>query len=319
MSKQTTHSEGAAGNMPRRRFLQSGAGVVGGAIVTATQREGVPAGSGTNGRRTLLKGGIVLSMDRNVGDFEKADVLIDGKKIAVVGPNLKANAEVIDATDRIVMPGFVDTHHHQYQAVLRSLIADALLQDDYNRVINNPGALNAYYQPDDAYIGELLASVSQMRAGVTTSVDLSQISHSPAHSDACISGLKESGRRTVFGYSAGQGTANRYPQDIVRLRSQYFSSDDHLLTLALHAPIDARVWEVGRQAGVPIVSHATSAEVAAQLINLDRAGLMRADNEYIHCTHFPAAVWERIRDTGGKVSIAPAVEMQEGHGVPPFQ
>jgi len=319
MSKQLTYSEVAATGMPRRRFLQSSAEVFAGAIAMATQREAVPAGSGSNGRRILLKGGIVLTMDHNVGDFEKADVLIEGKKIATVGPNLKANAEVIDATDRIVTPGFVDTHHHQYQAVLRSLIADALLQDDYNRVINNPGALNAYYQPDDAYIGELLASVSQMRAGVTTSVDLSQISHSPAHSDACIAGLKEAGRRTVFGYSAGQGPANRYPQDIVRLRAQYFSSDDQLLTLALHAPIDAQVWEVGRQAGVPIVSHATSPDVAAQLMALDRAGLMRPDNEYIHCTHFPAALWERIRDTGGKVSIAPAVEMQEGHGVPPFQ
>jgi 5-methylthioadenosine/S-adenosylhomocysteine deaminase len=298
----------------RRRFLETAA-----AGLAFAQNDAVPARSGTAGRRLLLKGGIVLSMDGNVGDFEKADVLIDGKKIAAVGPNLKATAEIIDATDRIVMPGFVDTHHHQYQAVLRSLIADALLQDDYNRVINNPGALNAFYQPDDAYIGELLASVSQMRAGVTTSVDLSQVSHSPAHSDACIAGLKEAGRRTVFGYSAGQGPANRYPQDIVRLRSQYFSSDDQLLTLALHTGIDGKLWEVGRQAGVPIVSHATSPDIAAQLITLDRAGLMRADNEYIHCTHFPAAVWERIRETGGKVSIAPAVEMQEGHGVPPFQ
>src|SRR5437870_8700621 len=298
----------------RRRFLETAA-----AGLAFAQSDAVPARSGTAGRRLLIKGSIVLSMDRNVGDFENADVLIDGKKIAAVGPNLKATAEVIDATDRIVVPGFGDTHQHQYHAVLRSLIADALLQDDYNRVINNPGALNAYYQPDDSYIGELLASVSQMRAGVTTSVDLSQISHSPAHSDACIAGLKEAGRRTVFGYSAGQGPANRYPQDIVRLRSQYFSSDDQLLTLALHAGIDAELWEVGREAGVPIISHATNPDIAAQLIALDRAGLMRADNEYIHCTHFPAALWERIRDTGGKVSIAPAVEMQEGHGVPPFQ
>src|SRR5262245_57166120 len=191
----------------RRRFLRTGVvGFVTGAIaigrplsgVSLAQSDAVPVGSGANGRRILLKGGIVLSMDRNVGDFEKADVLIEGKKIAAVGPNLKASAEIIYAMDTIVMPGFVDTHHHQYQAVLRSLIADALLQDDYNRVINNPGALNAFYQPDDVYIGELLASVSQMRAGVTTSIDLSQISHSPAHSDACITGLKEAGRRTVF-------------------------------------------------------------------------------------------------------------------------
>src|SRR5437667_1473670 len=319
---------GARGGMPRRRFLKSSTlGVVAGAIAAAKplpetalpQREAVPAGSGTAGRRILLKRGIVLSMDRNVGDFENADVLIEGKKISAVGPNLKASAEVIDATDRIVMPGFVDTHHHQYQAVLRSLIADALLQEDYNRVINNPGALNAFYQPDDAYIGELLASVSQMRTGVTTAVDLSQVSHSPAHSDACIAGLKEAGRRTVFGFSAGQGPANQYPQDIFRLRSQYFSSDDQLLTLALHTGVDAKLWELGRKAGVPIVSHATNPAAAAQLEALGRAGLMGPDNEYIHCTHFPATAWQLIRDTGGKVSIAPAIEMTEGHGMPAFQ
>src|SRR5438034_2888606 len=141
---------GARSGMPRRRFLRTGAaGFVTGAIAAGrplsamplAQSAAVPARSGTNGRRILLKGGIVLSMDPNVGDFEKADVLIEGKKISAVGPNLKASAEVIDATDRIVMPGFVDTHHHQYQAVLRSLIADALLQDDYNRVINNPARI----------------------------------------------------------------------------------------------------------------------------------------------------------------------------------
>lgn len=319
---------GARGGDSRRHFLKSSmAGLVAGAFASGTAlpgplaapRDAPPAGSGTAGRRILLKGGIVLSMDPQVGDFEKADVLIEGKKIAAVGPNLRATAAVIDATDRIVLPGLIDTHHHQYQAVLRSLIADALLQEDYNRVINNPGALNAFYQPDDGYIGELLASVSQMRGGVTTSVDLSQISHSPAHSDACIAGLKEGGRRTVFGFSAGQGPATQYPQDIVRLKSQYFSSEDQLLTLALHAVPDAKLWELGRKAGVPIISHATNPAAAAQMEALGRAGLMGPDNEYIHCTHFPETAWQRIRDSGGKLSIAPAIEMTEGHGLPPFQ
>ena len=317
----------AQGGMPRRRFLTSSTvGLVAGAIAARTalpgkllaQNDAAPAGTGGSGRRIVLKGGIVLSMDPKVGDFEKADVLIEGKKILAVGPNLKA-AAVIDATNRIVMPGLIDTHHHQYQAVLRGIIADALLQEDYNRVINNSGALNAFYQPEDAYAGELLASVSQMRAGVTTAVDLSQISHSPAHSDACIAGLKEAGRRTVFAFSPGQGPANQYPQDVFRLRSQYFSSNDQLLTLALHTGLDAKLWELGRKAGVPIVSHATGPAAATQLEVLNRAGLMGADNEYIHCTHFPATAWQRIRDTGGKVSIAPAIEMTEGHGMPAFQ
>ena len=327
---------GAEGERPstshsasRRQFLQSStAGLVAGALAgggvlpepLAAQNDAPPARSGENGRRILLRGGIVLSMDPQVGDFEKADVLIEGKKILAVGPNLQASgAAVIDATDRIVMPGLIDTHHHQYQSVLRAIIADALLQEDYNRVINNPAGLNAFYQPDDGYIGELLASVSQIRAGVTTAVDLSQISQSPAHSDACIAGLKESGRRAVFGFSAGLGPANQFPQDIVRLKSQYFSSEDQLLTLALHAGLDAKNWELARKTGVPIVAHVTNPMAVAQLETLDRAGLMGPDNEYIHCTHFSDRAWQRVRDTGGKVSIAPVIEMTEGHGIPPFQ
>ena len=316
------------GEMSRRGFLKSGAtGLLGGAVASGmalpgemlAQSGAVPAGSGANGRRILLKGGIVLSMDSKVGDFEKADVLIEGKKIAAVGPNLGATAEVIDATDTIVMPGLIDTHHHQYQTVLRSIIADGLLNEDYYRVLNDPGKLTSFYQPEDAYAGELLASLSQLRGGVTTVVDVSQVSHSPAHTDACIAGIKEAGRRAVFGYSPGQGSANQYPQDIFRLRTQYFSSNDQLLTLALHAGFDAKVWEVGRKAGVPIVSHASPPTAGAQLEALGHAGLMGPDNEYIHCTHFSESTWKMVRDTGGKISIAPAIEMAMRHGMPPFQ
>ena len=313
----------------RRRFLKSStAGLVAGALATgvalpgslAAQNEGAPAGSGAGGRRVLLQGGIVLSMDPQVGDFERADVLIEGAKIAAVGPNLSASgAAVIDATDRIVLPGFIDTHHHHYQAILRSLIADGLLAEDYGRVINNPGALNAFYQSEDAYAGELLSAVSQIRAGVTTAVDLSQVAHSPAHTDACLDGLRESGRRVVFAYSRGEGPATRFPQDITRLRSQYFSSEDQLLTLALHAGLDQRLWELARQTGAPIVAHVTNPTAVANLESLGRAGLMRSDNEYIHCIGFTATTWQMVRDSGGRISICPLAEMVMGHGVPPIQ
>src|SRR5205807_3717166 len=95
-------------SMSRRRFL-AGAIVTGTTLTGKLVAQNAPPGTGSSGRRIVLKGGIVLSMDPKVGDFEKADVLIEGKKIAAVGPNLKAAAAaVIDATDRIVMPGFID-------------------------------------------------------------------------------------------------------------------------------------------------------------------------------------------------------------------
>src|SRR5204862_3692159 len=46
-----------------------------------------PADSGRPGRRYVIRGGSVMSLDPNVGDFPQADVLVEGKKILKVGPN----------------------------------------------------------------------------------------------------------------------------------------------------------------------------------------------------------------------------------------
>src|SRR5436309_9557361 len=87
-----------------------------------------PTDSGKPGRRYIIRGGSVMSMDPKVGDFPKADVLVEGNRIMAVGTNLPvAGATQIDATGRIVMPGFIDTHHHQFETALRSFLADGVL------------------------------------------------------------------------------------------------------------------------------------------------------------------------------------------------
>src|SRR5262252_9679806 len=94
---------------------------------------------------TLLKGGRVLSLDSSVGDFDKADVLIDGSKIANVQPSIiNSAARVIDASNMIVMPGFIDTHRHAWEAPLRNILPDGLLSD-YTRDIT--GKARAIYRP----------------------------------------------------------------------------------------------------------------------------------------------------------------------------
>ena len=117
------------------------------------------------------------------------------------------------------MPGFIDTHHHQFETALRSFLADGLLTND-----GKPhGAVNYFdyilgkfarvYRPQDVYINELFGSLSQLDAGVTTVHDISQIHHSPEHSDAAIKGLVDSGRRAAFGYFEGHGDKTKYPGD----------------------------------------------------------------------------------------------------------
>ncbi len=309
----------------RRGFLTTGAAAAAGGILAdgaSAQQPGVDRL--LKARRILLKGGSVLSLDPAVGDHAQADVLIEGTKILAVGPNAGASASsayVVDATGMIVMPGFVDTHHHQYETILRSILADGNLgvyndpPKNYVSVIQ--GILTPAYTPDDAYISELVASLSQLNAGVTTTVDMSQVCHTPAHTDACIAGLKESGRRAVYSYSAGK-MGSAFPQDITRLKTQYFSSTDQLLTLALNTGTNADHWKLARATGVPITSHIVG-DRFGDLERMGAAGLMGPDNEYVHCTQLSETDWKRIRDTGGKVSIAPAIEMQMRHGMPPFQ
>jgi cytosine/adenosine deaminase-related metal-dependent hydrolase len=203
-----------------------------------------PEDSGRNGRRYVIRGGSVMSMDPSVGDFPQADVLIEGKKIVAVGPNLHAGgATEIDARGRIVMPGFIDTHHHQFETALRSFLADGILINDQSGTPSGNITYYEYilltfapvYRPQDVYINELFGGLSQLDDGVTTVHDISQIHHSPAHSDAAIQGLKDAGRRAAFGYFEGAGFTHgpnyAYPQDAVRIKKQWFSSSDQLVSM----------------------------------------------------------------------------------------
>ena len=66
--------------------------------------------------RILIKGGIVLTQDPELGEMPEADVLIEGDRIAAVGKDLSADgARVIDASGDIVIPGFIDTHRHTWE------------------------------------------------------------------------------------------------------------------------------------------------------------------------------------------------------------
>jgi cytosine/adenosine deaminase-related metal-dependent hydrolase len=254
--------EGKPQDHSRRDFLKvsaaGGAAAAGlglfSAPAAARDGEGAPSDSGRRGRRYVIRGGHVMSMDPGVGNFVGGDVLVEGKKIVAVGQDLPARgAAVIDARGKIVMPGFVDTHHHQFETALRSFLADGLLFNDgqphgkINYFEYILGRFAPVYRPEDVYINEVFGGLSQLDAGVTTTHDISQIHHSPEHSDAAIQGLKAIDRRAVFGYfeSAGNVAGNQYPQDARRIKKQWFS------------PAAARASKPGRMPKLPTMCAAT--------------------------------------------------------------
>src|SRR5205823_1421887 len=118
--------------------------------------------------------------------------------------------------------------------------------------------------------GVLATALGMIDSGTTGMVDISQISHTPEHSDACIRALSESGIRAVFAYSRGSVPGSRYPQDIMRLKPRYFNSQDQLLTLALGAGMPAI--QTALDHGVrPSLSSDHAATVAQDFFSVMRA------------------------------------------------
>jgi 5-methylthioadenosine/S-adenosylhomocysteine deaminase len=284
--------------------------------------------------KTLIRGGTILSMDPVIGDLPRGDILIEDGAITAVQPAIHADAEVIEAEGFIVIPGFVDTHRHTWEAAIRGSAPNATLDDYFVEILDT---FAPAYQAEDVYAANLAGALECLNAGITTLVDWSHINNTSEHPDAAIRGLQEAGIRAQYAYGSANTSLADYwfeskivvpADDVRRIRETYFSSDSGLLTmgLATRGPgfctddVVRAEWGLARELGIPITVHVAMGRVAgrfAMVKQLDGLGLLGPDTTYIHCCYFSDDEWRRVADTGGTISIAPQIEVQMGHGHPP--
>jgi 5-methylthioadenosine/S-adenosylhomocysteine deaminase len=284
--------------------------------------------------RILVKGGHVITVDPKLGDIPGSDVLIEGDTIAEVGRDLSADAEVIDATGNIVIPGFIDSHRHTWETAIRNCAPNATLDDYFVEVLDSFAPL---YRPEDVYASNLAGALECINAGITTLLDWSHINNTPDHPDAAVRGLQESGIRAVYAYGSANTSLADYwfnssieipRDDVERIRSTYFSSDEGPLTMAIatRGPgftqdgVVRREWGMARDLEIPITTHFAMGKLAGKwsmVKQLEALGLLGPDTTYIHSCYFSDEEWKLVAESRGTVSIAPQVEMQMGHGWPP--
>jgi 5-methylthioadenosine/S-adenosylhomocysteine deaminase len=282
-------------------------------------------------RRTVIRGGTVLTLEPGARDTV-VDILIDGDTIVELRPDIDiTDADQIDASGMIVMPGFVDTHRHIWEGLLRNIGTDVPLEGRAGYISFVLHKLAPAFRPEDAYAGNLVSALGAIDAGITTLLDWSHIQGSPAHTDAVIQALQDSGMRGVFAYGFpwwGKWE-ERQPSWFVRAATEHFSTTDQMLTLALAAAgpefTDFEVardhWKLARETGARITTHVGvgSYGMDGKVQEMGEAGLLGADTTYIHCTTLNDTEIQMIVDTGGTVSLAAPVEMMMGHGMPPIQ
>src|SRR6201987_1517137 len=278
----------------------------------------------------LIKGGYVVTMDPDLGDLPAGDVLMADGVITAVGKDLKpatAEAEVIDAAGRLVIPGMVDTHRHVWQGAIGGFTPQ-ITGAGYGPAVLT--GISLKHTPEDVYAGTLWGALQALDAGITTIADWAHNDQSPAHADADLRGLRDSGIRGYFLYG-GPGPATPdpnppapaappppHPADARRMRDQYFASGTYgrlRMGMALRGPCftsaerNAEDYAFARDLGLPISVHVGMGGTAGGITSLQRYRLLGADVNYVHGNMLTDREFDLIAETRGTVTVTPSTDM----------
>lgn len=270
--------------------------------------------------RLILRGGCLLTLDAKVGNHTRADLLIEDGRIVEIGDGVRArDAEVIDASDTIVMPGFVDTHRHAWKSLFRNSGTSEPPGNSASTTDSPPR-----YEPDDVYAATLIGLLGAVEAGISTIVDWSDISTSAAHRDAALEAHRDSGLRTVLVQPVDQSAEE---PDGSMFRPETGDSKDSSSTMAFgssdlrRSNLDrvAEEWALARRLGLRIHAHAGLDVADRGAVAALPKGRLGDDLTLVHCSRLDDADLDAVASSSAAVSLSPSAEMAGQLGQPPIQ
>jgi 5-methylthioadenosine/S-adenosylhomocysteine deaminase len=284
--------------------------------------------------RTLIKGGSIVTMDDAIGDLAKGDVLIEDDLIAAVAQDIAADdAEILDASRMLVLPGFINGHLHTWQTGLRGLAADWTVAE-YMQAMHR--GLATLFRPEDIHIANLMGALNQINNGATTLVDWCHNNPTPEHTDAAIRGLEEAGIRALFLHGSpkpdpkrGQKHFSEVPMprsEVERLCKGRFAETDGLITfgLAILGPyystydVTRADVELAHEFGLYASMHVGGGQpkVADGFERLLAEGMISDKFTVVHGNDIAPDTIGRMVDNGATFTVTAEIELQMGYGDP---
>jgi cytosine/adenosine deaminase-related metal-dependent hydrolase len=284
--------------------------------------------------RTLIQSATIISMDDRIGDLLDGDVLVENGRIAEVRPGIDAaDAEIVDGCGRIVIPGLINAHMHTWQTGLRGFAANWTLLEYFRRM---HAGLATLFTPDDIYIATLVGALNQINCGATTLVDWCHNNPTPAHTDAAVRGLIESGIRAAFFHGSpkpepkpGEPHFSEVPhprREVERLLAGPLADRNGLVTLGLailgphYSTLDVSMhdFRFARELGLIASMHQGGgpAKTPGGWEKLIDAGLVGPNVNIVHGNDLPDELLQKLIDLGVSFSVTPENEMIQGHGFP---
>lgn len=283
--------------------------------------------------RTLIRGATIVSMDERVGDLE-GDILVEDGRIAAIGAALEAgDAETVEAAGFIAIPGLVNAHMHTWQTALRGVAANWTLLEYFKHV---HAGLATVFRPEDIGIATVVGALNQINCGTTTLVDWCHNNPTPAHTDAAIDALVDSGIRAAFFHGSPKPDPKPgekpfwevpHPRDeVLRLLKHRLPANDGLVTLGLailgphYSTLEVALsdFALAREFGLIASMHQGGgpAKTPDGWERLEAAGLLGANINIVHGNNLSDAQLKRFVELGMSFSITPENEMAQGHGHP---
>ncbi|MES2363897.1 MAG: amidohydrolase family protein [Pseudomonadota bacterium] len=257
-------------------------------------------------------------MDETLGNLPFADVHVrDGRIVAVGVALLVPGVMAIEGRDMIVLPGFVDTHWHLWNSSLRALVRGDDPKHGYFPVTLKVGPM---FTPEDSYRSVRLGLTEGLSSGITTVHNWSHNTRTPAHADAELRALRDTGVRARFSYGWGQDLALSQTMDLQGLADtqREIARGDDLVTLgaALRTPVSnprgavpievvMAEYQAIRQLGLPITMHARPGIVSV----LEQHGLLGPDLQLVHPQGISLAERKLLAANNTTMSCSPVIEL----------
>ena len=284
-----------------------------------------------NQQTTLLKNATIITMDVQ-GDLPKGDVLITGDTLTDIGPSIYADdAQVIDASGFIIIPGLINAHMHTWQTALRGLASNWTLLEYFQKM---HAGLATVFEPQDLHIATLVGALNQLNCGTTTLADWCHNNPTPEHNDAAMDGLQKSGIRAAFFHGTakpdpkpGQTPFWEVPHPRAEIERLLKAHQGHALVSIQAAVLGPHYSTLGvavhdfamaKDLGLIASMHQGGgpARTPDGWEKLEAAGLL---GEHINIVHGHALSDEQLKrfcSLGMSFSAAAESEMTQGHGHP---
>ena len=281
--------------------------------------------------RTLIRGGTVVTMDAQ-GDLLRGDVLVTGDTITAIETAISVDdAQVVDATGCIVIPGLVNAHMHTWQTALRGVAANWTLLQYFK---NMHAGLATVFTPADLHIATLVGALNQINCGTTTLVDWCHNNPTPAHNDAAVAALLQSGIRAAYFHGTpkpdpkpGETPFWEQPHpraEVERLLREHAGEpllSIHAAVLGPHystLEVALHDFRMAKDLGLIASLHQGGgpARTPDGWERLEEAGLLGPHINIVHGHALTDAQLARFCELGMSFSAAAESEMSQGHGHP---